>query len=125
MSVFATEPLAAFSYFSSPVVPMTDRDASDLLLAARRFNVQHHVTGKLVVLEDDGRIARFAQWIEGPPAALWMCIGRIMSDLRHDSFEVLHRGVVEHRRFPGWDMAFQLAAPEAFAAEARAVAVRT
>lgn len=116
------DPLHALAYLSTPTAPFSDRDLSDLLLAARRWNAAHAVTGKLVVLERDGRVVRFAQWIEGPRTALEACVRRIFEDDRHGDFDVRRRGPAERRRFPGWDMAIEEAPPEAFDAAAEQLA---
>ncbi len=115
--------LVAFSYLSTPTVPFSSQDTNDLLRAARAFNVRYEVSGKLIVLEDGERVVRFAQWIEGPPAAMLTCIGRILSDRRHSDFEVCHRSPIEGRRFAGWDMAFQPVDSVGFAAASSALAI--
>ena len=116
------DPLHGLAYLSTPTVPFSDRDLSELLLAARRWNAAHGVTGKLVVLERGDRVVRFAQWIEGPRTELEACVRRIFDDERHGDVEVRRRGPVEKRRFPGWDMAIEPAPPERFEAEAEALA---
>lgn len=108
------EPLRAFAYLSTPVVPFSDRDLSDLLRAARQFNAARGVTGKLVALEEDEGVTRFAQWIEGPADALALCVERIEADTRHTDLQVVRRGPVAARRFPGWDMAIQPASSSTF-----------
>ncbi len=118
-------PLVALAYLSTPTVAFSDRDLSDLLLAARSWNVRNEITGKLIVLEDGDRIARFAQWIEGPPLQMEACIGRILGDPRHGEFEIRHRGAVEGRRFPGWDLAIHPAEDASFMAEAKGLMATT
>lgn len=115
------DPLAALSYVSTPVVPFSDRDLSDLLLGARAFNAHHGITGRLLVLEGPGdRVARFFQWIEGAETAVEACFARIEADPRHARIEVLFRGGVLARRYPGWDMGLgRTAAAEVFEAAAR------
>ena len=116
------EPVHALAYLSTPAVPFSDRDLSDLLLAARTWNAEHGVTGKLLVLEDEaGAVVQFAQWLEGPPAALAACLDRIRADRRHRTREVRAHGVVAGRRFPGWDMAFEAYDPAAFGPAAGAL----
>ena len=114
------EPLHAVAYVSTPTEPFSDRDLSDLLLAARRWNAEHGVTGKLVVQETatgtGSEVVRFAQWIEGPQTAMEACVERILADPRHGAFDVRRRGPVEGRRFPGWDMAIEPAPPATFEA---------
>ena len=109
-----SEPLRAFAYLSTPVVPFSDRDLNALLRSARRFNAAHGVTGKLVALEDDDGVTRFAQWIEGPAGALALCIERIEDDTRHTDLQVVRRGPVAARRYPGWDMAIHPASLSTF-----------
>ena len=108
------DPLHGLAYVSTPTEPFSDRDLSDLLLAARRWNAAHAVTGKLVVLEEGDRTVRFAQWIEGPRAELEACVRRIVADPRHGDIDVRRRGPVEARRFPDWDMAIQPASGAQF-----------
>ena len=108
-------PLWAFAYVSVPTAPFSDRDLSDLLLAARRFNAAHHVTGKLLVLEDGDTLTRFAQWIEGPKGGIDACIERIKADDRHAILDVVRHGQADARRFPGWDMDIQPASSMTFA----------
>ena len=123
LDVVGVEPpsLVAFAYLSTPTVPFSDRDLSDLLLAARLWNARHDVTGKLVALEDGDRIVRFAQWIEGPGPEMAVCMGRVLADDRHGDLEVRHKGPVAARRYPGWDMAILPVGDAAFAAEAAGV----
>ncbi|PAP75717.1 BLUF domain-containing protein [Rubrivirga marina] len=109
-----SEPLRAFAYLSTPVVPFSDDALNDLLRSARRFNAARDVTGKLVVLEDDDGVTRFAQWIEGPARALALCVERIESDTRHADLQVIRSGPVAARRFPGWDMAIHPASATTF-----------
>ena len=115
------EPLHALAYSSIPTEPFSDRALSDLLLSARSWNAQYGVTGKLVVLERDGDVVQFAQWVEGPRSHLRACVERIMGDPRHAAFDVRFEGAIAARRFPGWDMAFHPADDAAFAGEAKAL----
>lgn len=108
------DPLHALAYLSAPTVPFSDDEVNALLLAARTWNAMHAITGKLIVLEEDGRVVRFAQWIEGPRSELDACIRRIVADDRHASVDVKRRGPVEARRFPDWDMAFANAGAVSF-----------
>lgn len=116
------DPLHAVAYVSTPTVPFSDRELSDLLLSARRWNAAHHVTGKLLVLEEEDQVVRFAQWIEGPRGDLETCLRRIVADERHEAVDVRRRGSIEGRRFPNWDMAIEAAPPGAFDAGAAALA---
>lgn len=104
--------LFGFGYLSTPTVAFSDRDLSDLLLSARRYNGLRAISGKLIVLEEDGRIVRFAQWIEGPSEEIDLCMQRIFADTRHGAFDVQWRGETTRRRFAGWDMAYDVFVPE-------------
>jgi len=117
--------LHAVAYVSTPTVPFTDRDLSDLLLAARRYNVRHDITGKLLVLEEDGQLVRFAQWIEGPRESIDACLRRILADDRHTDIDVRRRGSVEARRFPGWDMGVEAVPPGQFLTDVGVLAARS
>ena len=108
------EPVWAFAYLSTPTVPFSDRDLSDLLLATRYANAAREVTGKLVVLETEAGVVRFAQYVEGPEVGLAAVVERILADPRHADVEVRRQGPVPGRRFPGWDMALHPADAAAF-----------
>ena len=116
------DPVHALAYFSTPTAPFADRDLSDLLLSARRWNAEHGITGKLIVLEDEaGEVVQFAQWIEGEPSALKRCLERIQGDARHRIGDIREHGSISGRRFPGWDMGFQAHTPDAYEAETQAL----
>lgn len=105
--------LFAAAYISTPSVPFDDHVLSGLLLAARRWNAQHGITGKLVVAEAeeaDGStsVRRFVQWIEGEPDDVRVCLQRIYDDARHTEFEIQYFGPVGARRYPTWDMAIEV-----------------
>ncbi|WP_420456098.1 BLUF domain-containing protein [Rubrivirga sp.] len=104
---YESAPLRTFGYVSTPTVPFSDRDLTDLLLSARRVNAQCGVTGKLIVLEDGDEAVRFAQFLEGPRAGLERVVGRVRADTRHHALRVVTEGTAQDRRFPGWDMAFE------------------
>lgn len=111
MEILPGDPLLlfGFGYVSTPTTAFSDRDLSDLLLAARSFNHRHGVSGKLVVIEEGERVVRFAQWIEGPPEGLGLCIERILADPRHGAVNVQWQGETPIRRFAGWDMHYEAA----------------
>ncbi|MEM1115600.1 MAG: BLUF domain-containing protein [Bacteroidota bacterium] len=110
----------ALAYVSTPTTDFSDRDIVDLLFASRRWNAHYGITGRLVVLEEDDRVAQFYQWIEGPEAALDACFARITADPRHDQIDIRFRGRVEGRRFPGWDMGIHKTGAADFEAEVNA-----
>lgn len=116
---YEPDSLYALAYVSVPTVEFTDHGLTDLLLVARRLNAISEITGKLIVLEEDDRVTRFLQWIEGPTSAVEACFERIENDPRHHKIEVGFCGEVERRRFPTWDMAIDTVASTPFAAEAK------
>jgi hypothetical protein len=64
-------------------------------------NERDGITGLLTF---DG--ANFAQWLEGPPAALAALLGRLKVDPRHEDLDVMYWDAVEYRRYPGWKLGF-------------------
>ncbi len=111
MQLDAPPTIYGFGYLSTPTVEFSDRQLSDLLLAARAWNNLRQISGKLIVLEEGERIARFAQWVEGPREEVELCMQRILADPRHGAFEVQWQGETAGRRFAGWDMAYDVYAP--------------
>lgn len=100
--------LYAAAYVSVPTVAFSDRDLSDLLLSARRWNADHGVTGKLIVAESDHRrVEHFVQWLEGEPDDVRAALRRIRDDPRHARIELQFFAPVPRRRFATWDMAFE------------------
>ncbi len=118
---FVPTPLVACAYVSTPTTPFTDRDLSDLLLSARRWNARHGITGKLIVLEEDGQLVRFAQWIEGAERDIEACFERIAADPRHTDLEVRRQGPIQGRRFPAWEMAIDAVPAGTFGSESTAL----
>ncbi len=112
MPLGALPSVYGFGYLSTPTVAFSDQQLSDLLIAARAWNNPRQISGKLIVLEEGERIVRFAQWIEGPREEIELCMQRIFSDTRHGAFDVQWQGETTGRRFAGWDMAYDVYAPE-------------
>ena len=71
---------------------------------AAASNRRADVTGQLLLVEDGGRVVRYAQWIEGPRDALLDLLTRITNDARHYDVRLSHVGPVAARRFPAWSM---------------------
>ena len=105
---YERETIYAVTYSSEAVGEFSDRDVTELLFAARRFNAQHGVTGRLLVLEDEKtrRVTRFVQWLEGPEVSVQAVMKRVQADPRHRKIEVLVHGPAQQRRYAEWDMAF-------------------
>lgn len=118
---YESDPLHALVYTSTPDTEFTDRDVTDLLFSARRANAVYGITGKLVLLEEEGRVARFLQLIEGPALGVEACFERILRDGRHRHVTVLFRGETHTRQFPAWDMAIESTTPALFPREVEAL----
>jgi Sensors of blue-light using FAD len=78
----------------APEVPSTAVAA--ILKVSRERNHALGITGALIF---DGE--RFAQWLEGSPAAVQSLIDRIDADHRHAGLEVLHDGPFHGPRLAG------------------------
>jgi Sensors of blue-light using FAD len=78
----------------APEVPSTAVGA--ILKVSRQRNRALGITGALIF---DG--ARFAQWLEGSPAAVQSLITRIDADDRHVGIDVLHDGRFHGPRLAG------------------------
>lgn len=74
---------------------------ASILDAARRNNARAGVTGALLYSE-----RRFAQVLEGPPAAVEEIFETIQCDPRHDNVAVLKVTSPVMRAFADWSMAF-------------------
>lgn len=89
--------------YVSEIAPAATIDLAEtmrsILLRATRLNLRDDITGFLLC---DG--TRFVQVLEGPPAELEACFGRISRDPRHRALRVRLRRDVSHRRFPRWSM---------------------
>lgn len=87
----------------SPRLPLSDID--ELARTSRGRNAEFKVTGALLF---DGTF--FAQYLEGPEAALERLVQRIALDPRHEELRVLHHGALDGERlFPGWNMVYAVA----------------
>ena len=88
-------------YVSTAKVAPRSADDALIYLQARDKNASHEISGYLH--RENGY---YVQYIEGPKAALDQLKHRIRQDWRHTDLRVLCEGVLEARRFSGWDMAF-------------------
>ncbi|WP_270935783.1 BLUF domain-containing protein [Falsiroseomonas oryzae] len=85
---------------ADPAQPM-EAVIGSILDAARRNNARTGVTGALLYSQ-----RRFAQVLEGPPAAVERIFETIQCDLRHDHVTVLEVSSPATRAFGDWSMAF-------------------
>ena len=106
------DPLWTFAYVSRPTTVFTDRALRRLHLASQTFNGRNGLTGRLVVVERDGRVVRLAQVVEGPREALQACAVRIFADPRHGEISMIQSSRIPVRRFSEWAMRYDTA-PEA------------
>jgi hypothetical protein len=84
--------------------------AVDAIVAtARSRNRLLDVTGALVFTE-----RQFAQYLEGPEAAVAELMDSIRADVRHTDLRVIFDKTLSGRRFPTWAMAY--AGPSTFVA---------
>ncbi len=91
-------PLTQVLYLSEALARPCDVTA--LVEAARRKNAALSLNGALCYSG-----GHFAQWLEGPAAALDATLATIAADPRHRGLRVLLRREVERRDFEGWHMA--------------------
>ena len=89
-------------YQSISTAPRAAADAPAILRSARPFNGLNGVTGLLLAAED-----RYFQVLEGPEESVSLVMGRIETDPRHHSIDILHDGSAERRTFADWAMAYR------------------
>jgi len=89
-------------YLSFSPRVMDEKDLKALLKEARRFNLEHDITGYLLYVE-----RFFMQCIEGAPEVIGQLVENIRKDVRHRDFTTLFDREVEERVFPGWSMGFR------------------
>jgi hypothetical protein len=101
------DPFEVVAYVSTARPGVGDADVATILTTARAFNRRQGITGCLVF---DG--GRFAQWLEGPAAAVEALLRRIDRDPRHDDLRLVLVRPADRRAFGGWSMAGVLAEAE-------------
>jgi hypothetical protein len=93
--------LTAIAYVSSATRRLSEVDMEGLLLQARTFNRDVHVTG--VLLHHDGS---FFQYFEGPDDAVAQVYERIRRSALHHTIFELCRGPIKQCFFADWQMGF-------------------
>ncbi|MBL8330065.1 MAG: BLUF domain-containing protein [Rubrivivax sp.] len=93
--------LACCAYRSKQAEHMTRADLASMLRECQMRNINRHVTGLLLRIDD-----RFLQYLEGPPDAVLALWTNVLGDPRHSDVECLFRGPCESRLFTHWSMAF-------------------
>jgi hypothetical protein len=96
------DPHGGLLYVSTLAADADIRDVGAIARTSRVHNQADGITGLLVF---DG--ASFAQWVEGPCAAISALRKRLQADRRHIDMDVLHFGPTESpRRFPTWSLGY-------------------
>lgn len=101
------DPFEVVAYVSTARPELGEADVAAILTTARAFNRRNGITGCLVY---DG--GRFAQWLEGPAAAVEDLLRRIDRDSRHDDLRLVLVRPADRRAFGDWSMAGVLAEVE-------------
>ncbi len=99
-------PLTAIVYTSASVQPMSDQMLEELLVEARRLNLESGVTGAL--LYSDGT---FMQYFEGEHGAMAETWERIRRSRLHSRVVEMMNGPIGTREFPDWQMALAQPTP--------------
>lgn len=89
-------------YISRAARLMATRELSNLLAAARQYNVAHGITGMLLYKD-----LSFLQILEGPRDALVTLYNLIRVDQRHTRVRTLFDNPIDAREFADWTMGFQ------------------
>jgi Sensors of blue-light using FAD len=93
-------------YRSRATGPFGAEALRQLLEAARRFNVEHRISGLLFY-----SAGHFVQVLEEPEEAVRDLYAAIQQDARHTQVVTVNAGLIAERHFAGWSMAFGHAAP--------------
>lgn len=96
--------LASWMYVSRATFPASDANAviEPIARVSMRRNADLEVTGALIFA-----VQHFAQYIEGPPAAVDFLRTAIERDDRHRSLHTVLDDRPECRRFGGWRIAYR------------------
>lgn len=86
--------------YASRARPFRSEDVAGILRQSHENNPAAGVTGALCLLD-----GVYMQYLEGPQAAVEHLFARLLDDERHGKLQLLDRGPVPSRVFPGWSMA--------------------
>ena len=87
--------------YVSDVLATADFELAALVSQSRARNAVLAITGALIFTG-----YRFAQYIEGPDAAVVLLMKSIVADNRHENVTVIASGAIEQRRFADWTLAY-------------------
>lgn len=86
-------------YKSKSLIGSSPYLVEEILLHARRYNVQYQISGLLLFSEHV-----FLQFLEGSPEDLDRVFTRICNDDRHTNISTLYTGYADMRTYPDWNM---------------------
>ena len=86
---------------SSATKFLSEEDISSLLQKARRYNLEHDITGILLYIDGD-----FLQILEGNKNDIYNLFMKIQTDPKHKGIIVVHEGKKAIRQFKDWTMGF-------------------
>jgi hypothetical protein len=89
------------TYVSTAAIEFGAGDLIKLLIEARDFNRDHHITG-ILIFENE----RFLQVLEGDINEVKTLYQHICRDGRHHHIEAISSKTVAKREYPNWTMAF-------------------
>jgi len=88
-------------YMSSAINKFSEEEISLLLVKARHFNIENHITGVLLYIDGD-----FLQVLEGKKKDIEQLFEKIKRDKRHKGIIVVYEGSKTQRQFSNWSMGF-------------------
>lgn len=88
-------------YQSTALIPQKSKEHDSILISSFRCNKRDDITGFLHREPDN-----FIQYLEGPLPEIDALMVRLIDDWRHKDLTVLHRGALDKRRLPDWQMGF-------------------
>ena len=94
--------LSKLIYASQAVRPCSESDLESLLVAARRHNASHGLSGLLLYANQS-----FLQILEGELDELTVLYERIATDARHTRLRLLVSAPISTRKFACWSMGFE------------------
>ncbi|WP_109300307.1 BLUF domain-containing protein [Aquimarina sp. AU474] len=86
-------------YISNVSIGLSNIEFNDLIIAARRYNKTHKISGILLRIDEI-----FLQYIEGPEKSIDILYQKIIKDHRHTSIKLLETGKIESRKYENWEM---------------------
>ena len=101
MAAIDPSPLYSLVYTSTASRPLATSDLENILLHARKNNLQEHVTGLLLFTE-----GKFMQYLEGPQSGVLKIFDIIKKSKLHKEITEVSRKPLASREYGDWSMAF-------------------